>query len=210
MYRFIVSAIAVITLMLPTLGRASTWDIDPAHTSAQFAVRHLMVSTVRGEFGKVSGVVNLDEKDLSKSSVEASIDATSLKTRVEKRDEHLKSPDFLDVAKYPTITFKSKKVEKAGDGKFKVTGDLTIHGVTKEAVLEVEGAPTPFKDPLGSMRVGGVATTKINRKDFGVQWNRALETGGVVVADEVAITIDVELTQKVQPAAAASGTTAAN
>lgn len=209
MYRFIVSAIAVVTLTLPTLGRASTWDIDPAHTSAQFAVRHLMVSTVRGEFGKVSGVVNLDENDLSKSSVEASIDATSLNTRVEKRDEHLKSPDFLDVAKYPTITFKSKKVEKAGDGKFKVTGDLTIRGVTKEAVLEVEGSPTPFKDPLGSMRVGGVATTKINRKDFGVQWNGALETGGVVVGDAVAITIDVELTQNVQPAAAASGTTAA-
>ncbi len=136
MHRLIASAIAIVVFVTPARGRASTWEIDPAHTSAQFAVRHLMVSTVRGEFSKVSGVVSFDDQDLSKSSVAATIDTTSLNTRVAKRDEHLKSPDFLDVAKYPTLTFTSKKVEQVGDRKFKVTGDLTIHGVTREVVRE--------------------------------------------------------------------------
>ncbi len=210
MRRFLVAVLAIVALGLPVLSHAAMWDIDPAHTSAQFAVRHLMVSTVRGEFGKVSGTVNLDEQDPSKSSLEATIDTASINTRVEKRDQHLKSPDFLDVAKYPTMTFKSKKIEKVSDAKFKVTGDLTLHGVTKEVVLDVEGSPKAFKDPSGNLRVGGVATTKINRQDFSVQWNKALETGGVVAGDEVAITIDVELTKKAEPTAAASGTTNAN
>ncbi|HJY81651.1 MAG TPA: YceI family protein, partial [Candidatus Binatia bacterium] len=178
--------------------------------SAQFAVRHLMVSTVRGEFSKVSGTVNLDEQDPTKSSIEATIDTASINTRVEKRDQHLKSPDFLDVAKYPTIAFKSKKIEKVSDTNFKVTGDLTLHGVTKEVVLEVEGSTKASKDPSGNLRIGGVATTKINRQDFGVQWNKALETGGVVVGDEVTITIDVELTKKAEPTAAVSRATSAN
>jgi len=210
MRRFLVAVLAIVALGLPGLSAGAMWDIDPAHTSAQFAVRHLMVSTVRGEFGKVSGTVNLDEQDPSKSSLEATVDTASINTRVEKRDQHLKSPDFLDVAKYPTMTFKSKKIEKVSDTKFKVTGDLTLHGVTKEVVLDVEGSPKAFKDPSGNLRVGGVATTKINRQDFSVQWNKALETGGVVAGDEIAITIDVELTKKAEPTAAASGTTSAN
>jgi polyisoprenoid-binding protein YceI len=198
MHRFAGAALALIVLASPVLSRAATWTIDPAHTSAQFAVRHLMVSTVRGEFGKVNGTVNLDEQDPTQSTIAATIDATSINTRVVKRDEHLKNPDFLDVVKYPTITFKSKKIEKVSDTKFKVTGDLTLHGVTKEAVLEVEGSPAPIKDPSGNPRIGGVATTKINRQDFGLQWNRALETGGVVVGDEVSIIIDVELTRRAE------------
>ena len=210
MRRLLVSAIIVAVLGLPLLSHGAIWDIDPAHTSAQFAVRHLMVSTVRGEFSKVSGTVNLDEQDPTKSSLEATIDTASINTRVEKRDQHLKSPDFLDVAKYPTIAFKSKKIEKVSDTKFKVTGDLTLHGVTKEVVLDVEGSTKAAKDPSGNLRIGGMATTKINRQDFGVQWNKALETGGVVVGDEVAITIDVELTKKAEPTAAASGTTSPN
>ena len=210
MRRFLVAVLAIVALGLPGLSAGAMWDIDPAHTSAQFAVRHLMVSTVRGEFGKVSGTVNLDEQDPSKSSLEATVDTASINTRVEKRDQHLKSPDFLDVAKYPTMTFKSKKIEKVSDTKFKVTGDLTLHGVTKEVVLDVEGSPKAFKDPSGNLRVGGVATTKINRQDFSVQWNKALETGGVVAGDEVAITIDVELTKKAEPTVAASGTTREN
>jgi polyisoprenoid-binding protein YceI len=210
MRRCLASIITITALSLPTLSHGAMWDLDPAHTSAQFAVRHLMVSTVRGEFGKVSGTVNLDEQDPTKSSLEATIDTASINTRVEKRDQHLKSPDFLDVAKYPAMTFKSKKIEKVSDAKFKVTGDLTLHGVTKEVVLDVEGSPKAFKDPSGNLRVGGVATTKINRQDFGVQWNKALETGGVVAGDEVAITIDVELTKKAEPTAAASGTTSPN
>jgi polyisoprenoid-binding protein YceI len=210
MRRCLASIITITALSLPTLSHGAMWDLDPAHTSAQFAVRHLMVSTVRGEFGKVSGTVNLDEQDPTKSSLEATIDTASINTRVEKRDQHLKSPDFLDVAKYPAMTFKSKKIEKVSDAKFKVTGDLTLHGVTKEVVLDVEGSHKAFKDPSGNLRVGGVATTKINRQDFGVQWNKALETGGVVAGDEVAITIDVELTKKAEPTAAASGTTSPN
>jgi len=210
MRRLLVSAIIVAVLGLPLLSHGAIWDIDPAHTSAQFAVRHLMVSTVRGEFSKVSGTINLDEQDPTKSSLEATIDTASINTRVEKRDQHLKSPDFLDVAKYPTIAFKSKKIEKVSDTNFKVTGDLTLHGVTKEVVLEVEGSTKASKDPSGNLRIGGVATTKINRQDFGVQWNKALETGGVVVGDEVTITIDVELTKKAEPTAAVSGATSAN
>jgi len=198
MRRFVIAALTIAILGSPALSRAETWTIDPAHTSAQFAVRHLMVSTVRGEFGKVSGAVNLDEQDPTKSAIEATIDTTSINTRVAKRDDHLKSPDFLDVAKYSTMTFKSKKIEKTGENKFKVTGDLTLHGVTKEVVLDVEGSPTPIKDPSGNPRIGGVATTKINRQDFGLQWNRAIEAGGVVVGDEVSITIDVEITRKAE------------
>jgi len=194
-----IRAIVIAGLALVAPASASTWDIDPAHTSAQFAVRHLMVSTVRGAFGKVSGSVNFDESDPTKSSVEATIDAASIDTRNEKRDQHLKSPDFFDVEKFPTITFKSKKVEAAGANKFKVTGDLTLHGVTKEVVLDVEGSPKPMKDPRGSLKLGGVATTKINRKDFGVVWNSPLEGGGVAVGDDVDVTIDVELVKKAQP-----------
>jgi polyisoprenoid-binding protein YceI len=197
MRRFVLVAAAIVAVgVLPGLAGASTWEIDPAHTSAQFAVRHLMVSTVRGTLGKVSGTVNLDDADPTKSTVEASVDATTIDTREPKRDAHLKSPDFFDVAKYPMITFKSKKVTKVGDMKFQVAGDLTMHGVTKEVVLDVEGSPTPFTDPMGNVKLGGSATTKLNRKDFGIEWNKALDGGGVVVGDDVGVTIDIELIKK--------------
>jgi len=175
---------------------AATFEIDSAHTNAQFAVRHLMVSKVRGHLGKVTGTVNVDDTDPTKSSVEATIDVTAISTGEPKRDEHLKSPDFFDAARYPAITFKSKKVTKVGDEKFQMTGDLTIHGVTKEVVLDLEGSPTPFKDPMGHFKLGGAATTRLNRKDFGILWNKSLDGGGVVVSDEVDVTIDIELIKK--------------
>ena len=188
-------AAALLLLTLP--ASAGTWNIDTSHSSVQFAVRHMMVSTVRGEFTKVTGTVELDESDLSKSRIEATIDATTVDTREPKRDAHLKSPDFFDVANNPTIAFKSKSVAKAGAG-FKVTGDLTLRGVTKEVVLDVDPLSDQIKDPGGNLRTGTTARTKINRKDFGVSWNRALDAGGVVVSDEVTITIDVELIQRKQ------------
>src|SRR3989475_7180807 len=152
----------VVALGLPSLARAATWNLDPAPASVQFSVRHLMVSTVRGAFGKVTGTVQVDEKDLPRSKLQATIDAASIDTRVEKRDAHLKSPDFLDVAKYPTITFVSKEIEKAGDGRWKVTGDLTLHGVTRPVTLDVEGPTPPVKDPMtGALRAGGHATARI-------------------------------------------------
>lgn len=196
MRRFFVTAIVIFALSAPAFGATSVWEIDPAHTNSQFAVRHFMVSTVRGEFGKTTGTLTLDEQDPTKSTIDAIIDATSINTRVEKRDADLKSPNFFDVEKYPTLTFKSKKFETVGEGKFKITGDLTIHGVTKEVVLNVEGSTKSIKDPMGKMRIGGMAMTKINRKDFGLAYNKVLETGGVLVGDDVDITIDVELTQK--------------
>lgn len=201
MPRVFFSALALVVAIAPLFAHASTWDIDPAHTSVQFAVRHLMVSKVRGNFSKVTGVVHVDEQDLSRSSVEATIDATTIHTGVSKRDEHLRGPDFFDVAQYPTLTFKSKRVEQVGEGKFQVTGDLTLHGVTKEVVLNVEGSPTPVKDPRGNIKMGGQATTTINRKDFGITWNAPLEAGGVVVGEEVEIIIDIELNKKAESAA---------
>jgi len=186
---------AALLLAVPAFAQAATWDIDPGHSVASFKVRHLMVSNVTGEFGKVTGMVSYDPADVTKSSVEATIDTTSLTTRQEARDKHLKSADFFDVEKFPTITFKSKKVEKAGEGKLKVTGDLTIKGVTKEVVLDVDGPMTPVT-AFGGQKSGASATTKINRQDFGVSWNKALEGGGVVVSDEVAITIEIEMGQK--------------
>lgn len=176
------------------LAQVETWKIDPNHSATQFAVRHLGISTVRGEFKKVSGGTSYDPADPSKTSLEATIDATTVDTRVEMRDKDLRSPNFLDVEKYPTITFKSKRAESAGAGRLKITGDLTIHGVTKEVVLEVDGPTAPVKDPRGNLHMGASATTKINRKDFGV--NGAPATAG----DEVSITIDAELV-KSSPAA---------
>ena len=207
MRRIFLASALTITLGLPAFGQAAMYDIDSAHTSAQFAIRHFMISTVRGDFRKVTGTVNLDEKDVTKSTVEATIDVASINTGNEKRDGHLRSPDFFDVAKYPTMTFKSKKIQNAGEGKFKITGDLTLRGTTKEVVLDFEGNLTPIKDPTGKTRIGGMATTKLNRKDFGLTWNKSLETGGVLVGDDVTITIDTEMTQQ-QAAADAAATTA--
>ena len=196
MRRHLAFTFVAMTLAVPAAGKASVWEIDPAHTSAQFAIRHLMVSTVRGDFRKVSGKVNLDDQDVTQSTVDATIDVASIDTGIAKRDDHLRSPDFFDVAKYPTMTFKSKKIQKgSGDGNYKITGDLTLRGVTKEVVLDFEGNLKPVKSPQGKTLIGGMATTKINRKDFGLTWNAALETGGVAVGEDVTITIDIEMTQ---------------
>ncbi len=183
-------------ISLPAAAATSTWQIDPNHSAAQFAVRHLAISTVRGAFTKVSGTVQMDDKDISKSSVEVTIDAASVDTRVADRDKDLRSDHFFDTAKYPTLTFKSTRVEQVAPGMLKVTGDLTIHGTTKQVVLDVEGPTAPVKDPWGNQRAAASASTKINRQDFGVKWNATMDNGGVVVGDEVSITIDVELVQK--------------
>ena len=184
--RTCIAALAV-ALAVPALA-ADTLELDPAHTHASFVIKHLLISNVRGEFRKTTGKVVLDEADISKSTVEATIDATTVDTREEKRDTHLKSPDFFDTAKFPTITFKSTKVEKAGDGKLKVTGDLTMKGVTKPVVFEVAGPTQEIKDPQGKGRRGASISTKLNRRDFGVSYGPA-----AVVGDEVTITIDAEL-----------------
>ena len=193
----VISAAALVTVLsMPGTAATSSWQIDPNHSAAQFAVRHLAISTVRGAFTKVSGTVQLDDKDITKSSVDVTIDTASVDTRVEARDKDLRSDHFFDVEKYPTITFKSTKVEQVEAGKLKVTGDLTIHGVTKQAVLDVEGPTAPVKDPWGNQRAAVNATTKINRQDFGMKWNNKMDTGGLVVGDDVAITIDAEMVQK--------------
>jgi polyisoprenoid-binding protein YceI len=196
MKRFITAAALVIAVLAPALAHASTWAIDTDHSSVSFKVRHLMVSNVKGEFKKFSGTVTIDDSDITRSKVDVTIDAASIDTGVAKRDDHLRSPDFLDAAKFPTLTFVSKKVATASDNRLKVTGNLTIHGVTKEVVLDVEGPTTAVKDPWGNMRRGASATTKINRKEFGLAWNKAMETGGVVVGDEVTISLEVELLKK--------------
>ena len=192
-----ISAAALVTVLsMQGAAATSSWQIDPNHSAAQFAVRHLAISTVRGAFTKVSGTVQLDDKDITKSSVDVTIDTASVDTRVEARDKDLRSDHFFDVEKYPTITFKSTKVEQVEAGKLKVTGDLTIHGVTKQAVLDVEGPTAPVKDPWGNQRAAVNATTKINRQDFGMKWNTKMDSGGLVVGDDVAITIDAEMVQK--------------
>ncbi len=174
----------------------STYQIDPAHTSAQFKVRHMMIANVKGEFDKVSGTVTYDPANPGASSVEASIDVASVSTRDEQRDAHLKSADFFDVEKFPAITFKSKKVTVTGGDSFTVAGDLTIHGVTKEVDLKVEELTEETKDPWGNLRRGASAQTRINRKDFGMTFNMALDTGGFMVGDVVDLTIDVELVRQ--------------
>jgi polyisoprenoid-binding protein YceI len=176
------------------------WQIDPAHSAAHFSVRHLMISNVRGEFTKLTGSAQINPADPSKSSVEVTIEAGSLNTREPQRDEHLRSSDFFDVAKYPTLTFRSKRIEALGPEDFKLTGDLTIHGVTKEVTFDGEGPTPSVKDPWGNIRAGVTASAKINRKNFGLVWNAVTEAGGVVVGDEVKITIEAELIQ-VAPAA---------
>jgi len=196
-----ISQIAVLAgvasgLSLPAAAASSTWQIDPAHSSAQFAIRHLGLSTVRGAFSKLSGTMQLDDQDITKSTIEVTIDVNTVDTREPDRDKDLRSERFFDVAHFPTMTFKSRKVEQVAPGKLRVTGDLTIHGTTKEVVLDVDGLTAPAKDPWGNQRVAASATTRINRQDYGVKWNAKLDNGGVVVGDDVNITIDVELIQK--------------
>jgi len=171
------------------------WNIDATHSHVTFAVRHMMVSTVKGKFNVVSGTLNLDDANPANSWVEAEVDAASIDTGEPNRDNHLRAPDFFDVEKYPKITFKSTKVEPAGDNEYKVTGDLTLHGVTKPAVFHVEYSGQ-IKDPYGFQRAGFSAKTKISRKEWGLTWSTLLETGGAVVGDEVKIELDVEAITK--------------
>jgi polyisoprenoid-binding protein YceI len=170
----------------------TTWNLDPVHSIAEFKVKHMMISNVKGQFTGISGALNLDESDLSNSRVEVTIDASSVNTRDAQRDAHLKSADFFDVEQFPTLSFRSTRVKRAGDGELALTGDLTIHGVTREVVFEAEGPTPPAKDPWGNTRIGLSATTKINRKDYGLTWNAALEAGGILVGEEVTITLDVQ------------------
>ena len=193
MSRLLLIIAAALAVTASAFAQATTWNIDPNHSAAQFSVRHLGISTVRGAFTKVSGTATYDAKDPSKTSIDVTIDASSVDTRVERRDNDLRSPNFFDVAKYPTLTFKSKHAEAAGPGKMKITGDLTIHGVTKEVVLDVDGPSPPVTDPRGNLHMGASATTRINRKDFGVNG------GSAVAGDDVPITIDVELVSSPAP-----------
>jgi polyisoprenoid-binding protein YceI len=177
---------------LTVWAEPTTWNMDPSHTESTFTVRHMVITNVQGQFDKTTGTVKLDDQDVTRSSVEATIDAASVNTRVANRDADLRSPNFFDVAKYPTITFKSTKVEKAGEGKLKVAGDLTMHGVTRPVVLDVEGPTAPIKDPGGHQRRGLSASTTVNRKDFGLNWNKMVEAGPVV-GDQVKIEIQAEI-----------------
>jgi len=196
MKRYITPMIALFVLAAPVFTYAVTWEMDPAHSSFQFKVRHLTVSNVKGDFGKFRGVVVIDDKDITQLRLEVTIDAGSVNTGHAQRDEHLRGPDFFDVAKHPTITFVSRKVIKADGNRLKVTGDLTLHGVTREITVDVEGPTAEVKDPRGNFRRGATATTKINRKDFGLSWNKVLDSGGLVVGDEVNIYVEVELVRK--------------
>lgn len=190
------------TIEAPAAKSAATvWAIDPAYSSAQFSVRHLMISNVKGEFPKVAGSVNFDGENIERSSIEVSVDVNSISTREADRDAHLKSADFFDVANFPAMTFKSKRIVKNADGSVKLIGDLTIRGTTRETTFTLEGPTSPIKDPWGNVRMGASALAQINRKDFGLTWNAVLETGGVVVGDEVSITLDVELVAQTASAA---------
>ena len=178
----------------------ANYQIDPAHSSVQFSVRHLMISNVRGTFTGVKGAVLYDSENPSATSIEAEIDASTINTLEEKRDAHLKTAEFLDIEKYPVIKFHSTRVEKQGDG-LEVTGELTIHGVTKAVVLNVEEVAPETKDPWGYTRVGASAKTKISRSDFGLTWNAALEAGGFMIGDELKLDFELELVKAQQAAA---------
>jgi len=188
-------AVAVLFASLSAVAQTSTWKIDPNHSTAQFTVRHMGLSNVTGTFNKVTGTADMDDKDLTKSSVDAVIDVASVDTRVEARDKDLRSDHFFDVAKYPTMEFKSKSVVKQGDG-YKLVGDLTMHGVTKEVSLNLDAPSSVITDPYGNLRQGFSASTSINRKDWGLVYNNVLQSGEAVVGDTIKIQIDVELVKK--------------
>jgi polyisoprenoid-binding protein YceI len=190
------SILVVFALMLPVYTHGATWQIDPDHSSFQFKVRHMTVSNVRGEFKKARGIVIIDDNDITNLKVELALDAGSVNTDHAKRDDHLRSLDFLDVAKYPTITFVSKKVTRVDENRLKVIGDLSIRGITREITVDIEGPTPEVKDPGGNIRRGATGTSKINRKDFGVAWNKVLDSGGLVVGDEVNISVEVEMVKK--------------
>jgi len=190
--RYVAVFTAFLILTISAAAQVQTWQIDPNHTAAQFSVRHMGISTVRGAFTKVSGSAQYDPSNISKTSIDATIDASSVDTRVSMRDDDLRSPNYFDVAKYPTITFKSKSVQAVGEGKLKIVGDLTIHGVTKEVTLDADGPSAPVTDPKGNSHVGASASTMVNRKDFGVGGSSNM------VGEDITITIDVELVRKAQ------------
>jgi polyisoprenoid-binding protein YceI len=192
MKKFLVLAGLVAALALPSFAATSTWNLDPFHSNAQFTVRHLGISNVQGDFTKVSGAVAIDDADVTKSTVSVTIDATSVDTRVSRRDDDLKSPNFFDVAKFPTITFQSTKITKAGDGKLTVTGNLTIKDVTKEVTLDVTGPTAPIT-AMGGQHRGFSAWTKINRQDFHVSADPGM------VGDDITIQIDCEMTLPAPP-----------
>ena len=196
MKRSLLTGFVLFLLSIPMLASGATYQIDADHSNFQFKVRHMTVSNVRGEFKKAKGIVSIDENDLTGLKVEVTLDAASLSTDQAKRDDHLKGEDFFDVAKYPTITFVSKKVIKVDENRLKVVGDLTIHGVTREVTVEVEGPTPEVKDPGGNIRRGATGTLKINRKDFGMVWHKTLDNGGMVVGDDVNISVEVELVRK--------------
>lgn len=174
----------------------SKWNIDGAHTGVHFSVRHMMITNVRGEFQKIKGTVEWNPDNLDETRIVADIDANSINTREAQRDGHLRSADFLDVEKYPSLEFRSTSIKRAGSDRLTVTGDLTIHGTTRSVTLDVEGPSPPSKDPFGNLRVGATATTKIKRSDYGMTWNSVIEAGGVLVGDDISITIDVSLIQQ--------------
>jgi len=178
-----------------TQTSTTTWKLDPVHSTAEFKVRHMMITNVKGQFRDVSGALSIDEGDITRSRVEASIDASTIDTRNADRDAHLKSADFFDVEHFPKLSFVSTRVSRTGDDELSVEGDLTIRGVTRRVVFAVEGPTAAAKDPWGNTRVGLSATTKINRRDFGLTWNAALEAGGVLVGDDVTITLEVQAIQ---------------
>lgn len=189
----IMVVIMTIVLMVPLNVLAATYTLDPVHTTVGFKVKHLMIANVKGDFEKFAGTVIIDEKDITKSNATVSIEMASINTGNAKRDEHLRSGDFFDVAKFPVMTFQSTKVERSGADTLKVTGNLTIKGVTKQVVLTVEGPSAEIKSPQGVVKRGASAVAKINRQDFGVSWNKKLDAGAVVVGDEVQISIEAEL-----------------
>lgn len=191
--RVVLGAGLAALLSLSASAGVTTYRLDPRHSSANFAVTHLMISTVRGEFHAVNGTVVVDDSDVTKSSVDVTIDASTVDTREPDRDKDLKSTNFFDVAKYPTLTFKSTKVENGAPGHLRVTGDLTLHGVTKSVVLDVTAPKSPIKDPWGLQRTAVSGTTKINRQDFGMNYSKTLDNGGLMISNDVDITLDVEM-----------------
>lgn len=190
---FVHVVLGILLLVAPAGVSASTWSIDPDHSNIQFQVSHLGLANVKGIFRSFQGTVNLDEKDIPKSTVNVTIDATSIDTGVAKRDEHLRTPEFFDVAKYPSITFISRKVAPVGRGRLKVTGDLSIRGITRETVLHITGPTKELKDPWGHIRRGLSATTTINRQDFGLTYNKTLENGVLAIGNKVTISLEIEL-----------------
>lgn len=189
-------ALAISLFSLAPVAQANEWSIDPYHSAANFSVRHMMISNVRGDFSGVKGSANYDGKDVKSISVDATIDTSTISTGEPDRDKHLKAADFLDTAKYPVMTFKSKKVIPVNAGNFKLVGDLTLHGVTKEVTLDVEGPTPAINDGRGNTKIGASATAKINRKDFGIVTNTVLETGGVAIGEDINIVLDIEMSKK--------------